>query len=177
MKDTKSIYAFVSVDQESMSWKLNHLVSRCKWSHAGFVELGSDGELRISHMMGPGLCDWYLVDLLREVDHFALIKLPVDNISKVRSRINAVKLAASESMVEYDFSLSLDKHTVEALDALASQPLIKSKDKLKLYCAEYVYVGTIGHVPEGRFNPSVVLDHEAVEPDDVYRCGDVVYEN
>src|SRR5690606_13497222 len=86
-KDPESLYAFVSADKDSLAWKLTNFLTKAQWGHAGFAEI-ENGHVIIWHMKAKGLQKWHLLDLLRECDNFAIIKLGVSNINEAKNRLN-----------------------------------------------------------------------------------------
>ena len=173
------LLAFVSCDKQILNYKLNHLLTGCKWGHAGLVYCGADGELRTKEMINSGLTDQYLVDLLREVDDFSLLWLPMtpENFGKAQQRID--RLDTAPEKVEYDFLLQLDdtlmkwvRGEVQELNTGEKKP----KFDFRAYCSGYVYMVAHGLVEDPDFKTSWVMGREVFEPDDVYKGADVLYE-
>jgi hypothetical protein len=170
-KDPNAFYAFVSADKESLAWRLTHWMTRAQWGHAGILYL--DGfQVRVSHMKGDGLNDWNLLDLLRECDCFAVVKMPFKDpatgFEKFKKRYEIIKSSPS---VEYDFPLSLD-HQIHNWVINGDDP----PPTFKLYCSEYVYVLGENLVEGCNFKAKEFSGRLVFEPDDVYKAGHVLFE-
>ena len=172
------IYAFVSGDQSSLSYKFNHLLTDCQWSHAGIIKKEDGHHLRAWHMKGNGLNHWHLLEILRACDRFALLRMPIEgeNIAIANSRLDAIVTAP---LVPYDFSFQMPQEIIDWLTK--GMPLsVEDKGKLqalKLYCSEMDYVIGAGLVEPGHvFATHWDLGSEVFEPDDIYTSCDVVYE-
>lgn len=175
VKGKCGILAFVSVDRFILNYKINHLLTKCKWGHAGYVYFGADGELRIKHMLNTGLNDDYLLDLLGEVDGFSLLWIPIkdgESYDKVMRRIQ--KLDDAELKVQYDYALSLERDVLDWLDDDAKQITAGSK-QFKLYCSEYVYAIAKGLAVK-EFSPKLFAGREVFEPDALYAHSDILFD-
>lgn len=161
--DPNKIYAFAGADTCSCTWVLNHLVTKCKYGHAGIVRL-EEGELYIYHMIGEGMMRWCLIDYLREVDRFMLCELPIaeENIKKANSRID--QIINSKDMVEYDFKFDLSRDLPDLLDTLDSE-FKKLMTKVFLYCSEFVFVVGSGLVTDKDFKEVWRSGRFMFEPD------------
>lgn len=142
----KGIWVFVGVNKLACSYLINRLLTGAKWSHAGFLDLDDQGEVRCKHMMAPGYCDWSLLDYLREVDDFFCFEIPCEQADVARKRLQAI----AESKPAYDFDFELE-------------------DNAKLYCSELVWWVMRG-LAVG-FEPHLELGRKMFEPDDVYSIG------
>lgn len=173
---SKKMYAFVCADYDSLSWKLNNKVTGARWGHAGYVYIGADLRPRILHMKGNGLNDWCLLDLLREVDAFALIEvdMPVNDYNVAEKRVDKLKLCHS---VAYDYSLELDESLIKWLDpsSMVSTPNTvawRGNKVLNIYCSEFVY-----YIFYPLFRARNFRGRQVFEPDDLYRQGKVIFEH
>lgn len=171
-KGKDGLMSFVSSDRSILNWKINHLMTNCVWGHAGLIYLGEDKEVRVKHMIGEGLKDISLLDLLKEVDNFALVKLPIatDKLAKAWQRIFAID-GISSTNIEYDFALTLQQNVLDQIPKLNG-----TSGKLQLYCSEYVYVVGSGLVDNDHFKAHEIADRLVFEPDNVYQSGDVLFE-
>jgi hypothetical protein len=155
LEEQPGFYVFVGSDMSSFSMKVNHLASGAEWAHAGLILPFKKGEpVRILHSIVTGVCTWDLLDYLREVDNFALIRVNV-----MPEHEQDAKLAVEDAVVKYsglpydnDFNLG---------------------DKKSLYCSELVYSVFEGFVDSPCFDPSMIAEMPFFTPDDVSRCGDV----
>lgn len=175
--DPEAMWVFVGVDQKSLSWKLNHWVTGCKWSHAGFVRIGSiHGEPHLVQMLGSGLStDRTLLDYLRELDHFALMKIEFSSQeAKMAALYRYNSLVKFKGNIEYDYALTLDLDSALVwLDGKGEAP----KHKMRLYCSEFVYAVAHTLSSNPNFIAQPVAGRPAFEPDDLYAATTCVLES
>jgi len=176
-------FAFVCTDRDALAWKIQNFVTKAQWGHAGLVvfDLGKIydvGGIRAIHMKGNGLNDWSLLDLLRECDDFALIRIPLFNGDcelEVDRRLYEVRNADT---CEYDFSMELDQVVLDWLNPRLPNELPVGKKKFKMYCSEFVYALFRGVMPLGRgLTARQFRDRAVFEPDDLYKQGEVVFQH
>jgi len=153
------IFVFTGVDRTSLSYKTNHLITRCKWSHAGFLYLDYMSEVRMHHVIATGYENWSLLSYLREIDDFQLMTLPVPPLYMDRAKNRIKNIAAVGSSIEYDFSFEIDEEVAAMADA---GPLPRN---ILFYCSELVYIVGFGLVPN--FKTHSELGRKAFEPDNV----------
>ena len=94
MGSKNSIYCFASSDHDSLASMMIRRVTRTgKMSHGGVIVPGGVRGTRILHMKGRGPADQHLLDILREIDYFAVIevKLSPENYKTALSRLNYIK--------------------------------------------------------------------------------------
>jgi hypothetical protein len=153
-------YVFAGVDRSSLSYKLNHLVTKCKFSHTGLLYLDEYGEVRIRHVIASGYEDWSFLSYLREVDYFEVFELPVTPENRARANLRIQSFAKADPNIGYDFSFELSDDLISLLEE-GDTP-----GKVLLYCSEYVYL-----IGAGLTMPDLKAHWEfgrkAFEPDDV----------
>jgi len=171
----KSLFAFVSADKSSLAWKLTNLMTKAKWGHAGFVLLDENKEPIIWHMKGSGITKWHLLDIVREVDDFAVIKMSIPEaaIDEAKARLNKI---ISAPTVKYDYQLELNPAFINWLLS-GSESLPEGEKNLKLYCSEFVYVVGYGLVDDPDFKERSSYGLKSFEPDNVFACGEVVFQH
>lgn len=183
--DPEGLYTFTSADTDSLAWRATHMVSGADWGHAGFVRL-EDGEPHIWHMKGTGRTRGHLLDLLRECDNFALVKMPLkgDNLKIAKQRFQTL-IEAPE--IKYNYTLAMPK-IILGKDELFVQGtkgsfILMNEDKtfqkitqvLHLFCSEWVYVVGAGLVDDPDFVASWEFGRYMFDPDDVFNGGDPVF--
>lgn len=159
--DQGAVYAWVSCDRKSLASILIRAVSKSRWSHAGWMLLGSENGLdRAVHMMGNGMNVDPLLRVLRESDDFALVRFPTPWRKLIEARIREYA-NSSPGRVRYDFEqeLSSEASPVEADD---------------IYCSELIWM--CGR-PELLLQPSRVLGRLCFSPDDVAANGEIVWQH
>lgn len=153
-KDPEGFYVFVGSDSASFSMKVNHLASGAEWAHAGVVLPGANPP-RILHSIVTGVCTWDLLDYLREVDNFALIRItPKDEQAskEVSGRL--------EWMLQHGIGTPYDNG-------------FDLGNRKALYCSELVYFVFEGQVNDPNFNPELIAEMPFFTPDDTAQCGEV----
>lgn len=143
--EPKGIWVFVGVNKLACSYLLNKMLTGAKWSHAGFLDLDDEGEVRCLHMMAPGYCDWSLLDYLREVDDFYCFQIPCSDPDLARKRLEGI----AKAKPAYDFDFELE----EMPD--------------RLYCSELVWWVMRGIALVPGFEPHQEFGRKMFEPDDV----------
>lgn len=151
------VQAFVLADRATLASILIRLVSRSKWSHAGWIVHDSKGSPFAVHMKGSGMVVQSLYALLRECDDFAVVRIPVKDREAVLQKIIDYSL---RDTVRYDFEQELgdDASPLEVED---------------VYCSELVWLCAKEHAD---LKLSTVLGRRAFSPDDVARSGEIVWE-
>lgn len=154
MPDPYYAYIFVSADKSVLNYKINRLVTDCVYGHAGFVSYHYDGEPRIKHMVSNGLESDYLINLLHEVDDFALLAFQLKDYAS--TLIFKQRLARFDELgPDYDFAMD---------------------NPDKFYCSEYVYRLLYG-LTRNPIETMLVNGTEYVTPDAIYSAADrVVFE-
>jgi hypothetical protein len=158
-----ALYMFVGADDANVALKIQRWAINIRWAHSGFVELGEDGELWASHVRHTGYRRCHLIRYLKEVDHFAVIRLSFpDKSSEDEARARLKKIQDSE--VRYNLDYCMNKRPQYGCDPL------KWEKPFYLYCSEYQYIvcrDLTNNWKSGR---------SELTPDDVYRGGEVVFE-
>lgn len=158
LEETPGFYVFVGADKSSFSMKVNHLASGSEWAHAGLVLPHQKGQpVQILHAIVTGVCTWDLLDYLREIDSFKLIRVNVEPEHIAAAEAAVANAVAKYSGIPYDNDFDLG-------------------DKKALYCSELVYSVFEGFVDSPYFDPSMIADMPFFTPDDTARCGDVCLE-
>lgn len=175
-KSPNAMYAFVLTDPACLSFKVNRLVTGCDWAHAGIV-VEENGHLYGYHMKSGGLLRWHLLDLLRESDHFALLKMPLEgaDLATAKARLQAL---INAPLVPYNFQFSMPLPVIDWLSK--GEPLTVAEEgtlhTLKLYCSEFVFVIGVGLGKNAKFVSRWDYGQEVFEPDDLYAACPVVFE-
>ncbi len=155
--DPDAVYAFVLADRATLASKLIRLVSKSRWSHAGWIAFDPYNGTTAIHMKGSGLLHQHVINVLRECDDFALVRIPVRNKDAVIN--NIWSYVRSPEKVRYDFEQELESQ---------ASPL-EVKD---IYCSELVWVCAKDHA---NLMTSEVLGRVAFSPEDVARSGEIVW--
>lgn len=169
--------AFVSADKDILNWRVNHWLTGCTWGHSGLIYWGEDGELRTKEMVGTGYLDEYLVDLLREVDDFALLFIPLESDNHIEAQRRITKIETLPNKVQYDFSLQIEQEFLKWVESKISNiEQFEGNNHLhfKAYCSEYIYI--VCHKLVSSFKTHIFADREIFEPDDVYRGSEILFE-
>jgi hypothetical protein len=153
LEERPGFYVFVGSDMSSFSMKVNHLASGARWAHAGLVLPFKKGEpVRILHSIVTGVCTWDLLDYLREVDNFALLKI----------NLNEEDAATAEQRIE---------DVLEHFIGLPYDNGFDLGDRKSMYCSELVYSVFEDLVDDPCFDPKYIAEMPFFTPDDVYSCG------
>jgi len=157
-------YVFLSTDSKSLSSIAIKSVIRLKenpghFSHAGILFFKGDRNSTIMHITAAGLIEQPLIDFLKQVDYFCVIKLPVDkkNDQTIQYRISEIRGRAD--LIKYDWQEQLD-----------------NGDNL-LYCSELVYEIFKDVVNSPEFKPRMILGRYVFDPNLLLNCGEIVYCN
>lgn len=152
-----SVQAFVLADRMTLASILIRMVSKSKWSHAGWILHDSNGLPMAVHMKGSGMVVQSLYGLLRECDDFAVVRIPTSNREAILQKILDY---SNRDTVRYDFEqeLSDDASPLEVED---------------IYCSELIWLCAKDHAD---LKLSTVLGRKAFSPDDVARSGEIVWE-
>lgn len=134
-----------------LSSVLVRLVTRSLWTHAGVIQV-VDGKVRIIHMESVGLLDQVLLELLKAVDNFAIIEVPMDSEEIYLSRI--IMESYIQKKPGYDFRMLLGN--------------------IALYCSELIYEMCKSFVC---IKPHTEAGRKVFEPQDVYNMGKVLFEH
>jgi len=141
-----TVYCFVSRDLYAIGAVLIDKFADSYWSHAGiFIN-----QEFIMHIRQSGVHRHHLINLLREVDCFAVVAIDDVNTFEFNNRVN--KFTSASYDIEYN---------------------LESKEHL--YCSELIYVLLDGIVNR-ELPTSISMGNVAYTPDDVYRSGRVIYE-
>lgn len=157
-------YVFLSTDSKSLSSILIKSVIRLKenpahFSHAGILFFNGDRKTSILHITAAGLVEQPLLDFLKQVDYFCVIKLPVkkaDDIT-VSDRIEHIRRRAD--LIKYDWEEQLDN------------------GENLLYCSELVYEIFKDTITGSEFKPRKILGRYVFDPNLLLNCGEIVYCN
>jgi hypothetical protein len=143
--DENTVYAFVTSDRKSLAGLLVKAVTGSWWMHAGLLF-----NIRtVYEMKSNGLNKTHILNLLKEVDDFAIIKYQAPN-AEVDQRV--LQLHASGN-VQYDF-------------------LQKLNNGNHIYCSELISLLLKDLVP---LKYSNVHGRDVFSPFDVFKNGEVVY--
>lgn len=157
-------YIFLSTDSKSISSiaikkavKFNGKPGY--FSHAGLIFLNGDRKTSIMHIMEAGLIEQPLIDFLKQVDYFCVIKLPVDKKDELMIE-NRIKLMRNRSnLIKYDWEEQLDN------------------GENLLYCSELIYVIYKDLVNTPNFKPRKILGRYIFDPNLLLECGEIIYNN
>lgn len=152
-----SVQAFVLADRMTLASILIRMVSKSKWSHAGWIVHDPHGLPLAVHMKGTGMVVQNLYGLVRECDDFAVVRIPVRDREAVLQKILDY---SKRDTVRYDFEQELedDASPLEVED---------------IYCSELVWLCAKDNAD---LKLSTVLGRKAFSPDDVARSGEIVWE-
>ena len=157
-------YVFLSTDSKSLSSIAIKRAISCKeypvhFSHAGILFFDGDRNTSIMHVTAAGLIEQPLIDFLKQVDYFCLIRLPVDK-KEDNSVINRIKrLRNRADLIKYDWEEQLDN------------------GENLLYCSELVYEIFKDLVNSPHFKPRMILGRFVFDPNQLLNCGEIVYCN
>jgi len=152
------IYAFACSDNGSFGGWLITKVLGSEYSHAGIFDPSCPSS--IIHMKGKGFLIWHVLNLLKEVDVFAVAKYeldPKDYETAILRIDNWVK-----NPPVYDFQQEVESDN-------------------KIYCSELVYkvLKDLAYVgPDGEMTTLKTqkrFDRQVFEPDDVVKCATKVW--
>jgi hypothetical protein len=153
------LYAFACSDYKSIGSSSIRAVSNSLFTHAGVILNAKDRDTKVIHMRSDGLNREHMLALLREVDYFAVIEIPLvgkQALDVVKSRIESTWMRRKDLV--YDFEERL------------------GNDQNKLYCSEYVLT-LCGDLCVTKPKTMTVLGREVFAPDNILDIGKVVYSN
>jgi len=156
---TGRVYAFVCSDYSSVGSRVIRVLSDAIFTHGGLIQKCTDRTTGVIHMRSIGLQLEHMLSLLREVDYFAVIEVPLkcpEYFDKVQTRI--IGSWARRDELLYDFEERL------------------GNDPNKLYCSEYCLT-ILGDLCTIKPKTRMVLGREVFAPDDILDIGKVVYTN
>jgi len=148
-KDKDYIFAFVSRDTKSLAYKIIGFFS--DWTHAGIMNF-PDIE-NICHMQKDGIKTTYLLDLLKTVDNFAVIRYEInkENLNIAHKRIrNAFK-----NNIQYDYGQEINFD--------------------KFYCSELIWYYGKELVLNKNFKLKEIKGRKVFTPDDVFESGEIIF--
>lgn len=149
-------YTCVGCDTRSFSYKVNNLASGAKWAHAAKIIPGA-GAPKILHSIVTGVCVWDLLEYLKEVDNFAIIKTtPRDEQAEAEADRRLNWMLTSAIGMPYDKRFDLG-------------------DREAFYCSELIYAIYEGLVDDPNFDPSLIADLPFFTPDNAAECGEMVF--
>ena len=154
-----ALYAFACSDYKTIGSGSIRTISDALFTHSGFITNGKDRDTEVIHMRTTGLNREHMLALLREVDYFAVVEIPLlsgQMLNMVRRRIEESWLKRKELVYDYEERLGNDQN--------------------KLYCSEYVLTlckDACTIAPK----MSTILGREIFAPDNILDIGRVVYSN
>lgn len=161
----KNHYVFLSTDSKSLSSiVIKGAVKSARkeegfFSHAGLVFFKGDRHTSILHVRDVGFVEQPLIDFLKTVDYFCVIKLPTkpESDDNIQQRIDDLRKRAKQ--ITYDWEQSLEN------------------DMNKLYCSELIYNLLKDYVTDPDFKPRKILGRYVFDPDLLLNCGEIIYNN
>ena len=144
------LLVFVSHGTKLSSWMVR-AISRAQWTHAGVILL-KNNRVEIVHMESAGLLQQVLLTLLREIDDFAIVEIPLNDDELMDAW--AILRSFIQSHPGYDFQFLLDNNAI--------------------YCSELIYEMV---KKSGKFAVHREQGRLLFEPEDVYRMGNVLFEH
>jgi len=148
------MYAFTCADTKSLTKLLITLVSGSFFSHAGLIY---PDHRHLVHMLGKGITQNHILNELKEIDNFAIMRFPLTDAEYVEYQRRVEKYIRLK--VPYDFQQELDDGVT------------------KMYCSELVWKVGRGLVDNENFKPREELGRLIFEPDDVYKNGEIIFEH
>jgi hypothetical protein len=145
------ILCFVSQDRWALGSILIRLVSKSKWSHAGFLI-----DSRRVDMNTNGL-DYRLPSSLFNYDLLSVVKIPIKDKQACRKRLQ--DYFARRASISYDWKKELENENTEP----------EAED---IYCSELVWLVLKG---QADLKCSTVLGRKVFSPDDVAKSGKVIW--
>lgn len=162
--DPEGYYVFLSTDSKSLSSIAIKMAIRSKefpilFSHAGIMFVNGDRNTSIMHVTAAGLIEQPLLDFLKQVDYFCVIKLEVSKQEDFTIENRIKRLRNRACFIKYDWEERLDN------------------DENLLYCSELVYEIFKGLVNSQDFNPRLILGRYVLDPNLLLNCGEIIYCN
>ena len=155
------LYAFVCSDYSSVGSIAMRVLANTnfKFTHGGMIQRGSYMSARVVHMRSTGLQLDHILTLLREVDYFAVIEIPlIDGADYDKAQARIASSWANRTKLNYDFEERL------------------GNDPNKVYCSEYV-LNICGDICAIKPRTQTILGREVFAPDNILDIGKVVYSN
>lgn len=159
-----SHYVFLSTDSKSLSSMAIKKAIRCNefpvyFSHAGILFFDGDRNTSIMHVTAAGLIEQPLLDFLKQVDYFCVVRLPVDrkDDNLIINRIKRIRNRAD--LIKYDWEERLDN------------------GENLLYCSELVYEIFRDLVNSPDFKPRKVFGRYVFDPNQLLTCGEIIFNN
>lgn len=157
-------YVFLSTDSKSLSSIAIKKAIRCKefpihFSHAGILFFDGDRNTSIMHVTAAGLIEQPLLDFLKQVDYFCVLRLPVDKQEDITINNRIKRLRNRAGLIKYDWEERLDN------------------GENLLYCSELVYEVFKDLVNSPNFKPRMILGRNVFDPNLLLSCGEIVYCN
>jgi len=173
-KGRHGMLVYMATDSKSLSFVLNNKLTGCAWAHTGFITL-NNGMAMAKSMTSNGLKTMSLLDYLSKVDNFCVGFLPMSEAgeAEAKRRLAVVDEAARKGEISYDFTVRMEQQIADFI--IRGVPLPAGKQKIKLYCSEYVYLTCCGLVSK-EFKTSWFYDRDVFEPDDIYHASTIIYE-
>lgn len=168
-------YAFVSSDYQSLASKLIRLAvnGKTRFTHAGIILFNGIEKTTAMHMQGKGLVVEPLLNVLKQSDYFAVVRIPLQNQKCEKEALDRIKWALENmEKIEYDYEQTLDeKARVQKL--MAKRTL---KDVVSWYCSE-LFLHVFAGLTQKELKPRKVLGRDVFDPDSVADHGEVIYSN
>jgi hypothetical protein len=151
------IYAVTGTDTQAASFKLEHLMTKACYSHAGLLFIADVEDLstyRFLHITSRGLASDHILDYLREVDKIAIVKLPVSTTLTAFVYKEMESHVKDKDLYGYDFAFDLGSNK-------------------KLYCSELVYKIVSSYT--NKIKTTIKNGQKFVTPDNIFESGEIVY--
>lgn len=156
----QTIYCFASSDHASLaSVMIRKVTGSGVFSHAGILLPGTARGTHTLHMLGEGPECYHLLELLRQLDYFAVVAVDLNlgDYREARKRIQHI--LNNKEKFQYDYAQELHN------------------GGNKLYCSEMVYAVLQGLVEDPDFKARRLLGRKVFDPDQVLKIGRLVYTN
>jgi len=161
--DPEGIYCFVGCDNHSVAIIVQRIFYKYWWAHSGFIELGEDGEVYISHIRKKIRYD-SLLYYLKEVDNFALLKLPLNEDEKKLVKEKIKKIHNSECSYKM-------RDNLYQLEQYSCDDYWMHHNYFNFYCSEYQYF-----VCMNTMNENWDRGRKRFSTDDLYKNAEVIFE-
>lgn len=155
-------YVFLSTDSKSLgSIAVKKAIRNSKhpvyFSHAGLLFFNGDRNTSIMHVTSAGLIEQLLIDFLKQVDYFCVIRIPAkpENQTDINERIQHFRNIAH--LIKYDWEEQLDN------------------DPNLIYCSELVYDVYKDLVISPNLKPRKILGRYVFDPNILMDCGEIIY--
>ena len=166
LMDSDDFYVFTSSDTKSLaSIAIKWVVpGETRYTHAGIIIPSEDpSRCRAVHMNADGLRIEHLLNVMKECDRIALIKISLTTAKKKKAIERLDFYMNNKESLEYDFSQKLDNPNDDVID-------------WKVYCSELLYLVLNDLVDDEDFAVSEVAGRAAFTPDSVFKSGEVLFE-